>query len=184
LKCVCPREDLSRSAETILGQEFVEDILKQAKQNLKEDGSVAPMLFMRLQNGDNGILPLALPATHEEREDYFTAIGLTFLSAGKMIHEALLLSETWYVQADQNQRLPLDVAPSQHPKRREAITIVGRDAERTRYTMVVQVFGRDRHQRPVFEPLAVAEYNTIGGLASGPVGLLDHLFPRRSRVLN
>lgn len=177
-------ERLSQVADTILAQPFVEGILGHARQNLKKDGSLAPVLFLQFQDGDGGILPLDLSEIYEERQMYFAAIGRSFVSAGKSIAEALFLSETWYVEAEKNERLTLDVAPSKHPRRREAITIVGRDAPRTRYTMVVQTFGRDSHQRPVFEQVDVAEYNTFGNPTSGPVGLLDQLFPRRSSILN
>lgn len=177
-------EQISEGEESILAQELIENILRQARQNLKKDGALSPMLFLRFKEGERGIMPLDLPDTHEERELYFRAIGLSFLSAGKMIEEALFVSETWYVSVEKEQRLSLDVAPSKHPRRREAITIVGRDQPRSRYSMVIQPFGRDGHQKPVFESLAVAEYNTFGTLTSGPVGLLDHLFPKRSRVLH
>lgn len=177
-------EHLSAEAEPILAQAFVEGILKQAKQNLKRDGTLAPMLFLRFKEGEGGIMPLGLPDTHEERQLYFAVIGMSFLAAGKIIEEALFLSETWYVEAEKNERLTLDVAPSLHPRRREAITIVGRDAPRTRYTMVIQTFERDRHQQPVFGPPTLAEYNAFGTPTSGPVGLLDHLFSKRSRLVN
>lgn len=177
-------EQLSEGEDSILAQAFVEGILGQARQNLKKDGALSPMLFLRFKEGEGGIMPLDLPDTHEQRAALFAAIGTSFLSGGKMIEEALFLSETWYVETDEERRLSLDVAPSKHPKRREAITIVGRDAPRTRYTIVIQVFGRDRHQQPVFESPVVADYNVFGSPTSGPVGLLDHLFTRRSRVLN
>lgn len=177
-------EHLSNPEESILAQTFVEGILKQARENLRKDGAVAPILFLQFQGGEGGVLPLELPETHEERRLYFTAIGLAFLGEGTSIDEALFLSETWYVGAEKHERLTLDVAPSKHPHRREAITIVGRDAARSRYAMVILPFGRDAQQKPLFESLAVAEYNTFGILTSGPVGLLDYLFPKRSRILH
>jgi|SRR5581483_4135158 len=177
-------EHLSEDEPSILSQEFAEGILRQAKQNLKKDGALSPMLFLQFKEGEGGIVPLDLPDTHEERAEYFAVIGATFQSQGKVIEEALFLSDTWYVSAEGEGRLSLDVAPSKHPKRREAITIIGRDAQRTRYTMVVQVYGRDRQHQPVFEPPALAEYNIFGTPTSGPVGLLDHLFAKRSRLLN
>ncbi len=177
-------EMIAEGEESILAQSFIEGILKQAKQNLKNDGALAPFLFLHFKDGERGIMPLDLPETHVGRQLYFAAIGFAFLSEGKMLEETVFLSETWYVEGDEKRRLSFDVAPSQHPQRREAITIVGRDAPRTRYTIVIQPFGRDSHQQPMFQPLAVAEYNTFGTLTSGPVGLVDHLFPKRSRLLH
>src|SRR5689334_22933503 len=111
-----PGEHISQNDESILSQGFVNGILMQAQNNLKRDGSLVPVLFFTFHEGDGGIMPLNLPDTHEERADYFTALGSTFVAAGKRIEEALFLSETWYVGAEANERLNLDVAPSQHPK--------------------------------------------------------------------
>src|SRR5581483_4268581 len=151
------KEQLSDEEESILTQAFVEDILEQARQTLKRDGALTPILFLRFQDRTGGILLLDLPETHGARAAHFAAIGQAFLAMGKILDEVLFLSETWYVMGDQNERLSLDVAPSQHPKRREAITILGRDAPRTRYTMVMQPFGRDRYNQPVFDEPAIGE---------------------------
>lgn len=177
-------EHISEGEESILGQEFVEGILNQARRNLEKDGSLVPVLFLLFKGGERGILPLALPETTAERQAYFRAIGLAFQSTRKPIAEALMVSETWYVAVDKDKPLSLDVRPSQHPKRREAITVMGRDAERSRYTAVIQLFHRDRHRHPVFEPITEADYNAFVTPGTGPVGLLDDLFPKRSRLLN
>lgn len=169
---------------SILGQQFVEFILEGARHNLQKDGSLAPMLFFEFKNGEQGILPLTLPATVEERQDYFRAIGISLSAAGKAIDQALFLCETWYVESEEGKRLALDVPPRRHPNRRQAITVMGRDAERTRYTAVIQLFHRDRQQRPVFEPITQADYDAFITPGTGPVGLIDHLFPNRSRLLN
>lgn len=178
------KEDEPQEPESILGQKFVEFILEGARQNLRKDSNLAPMLFLRFNSGERGILPLALPGTVEERQDYFRAIGISLSAADKSIEEALFLSETWYVETKEGKRLALDVRPSQHPKRREAITVMGRDAERTRYTAVIQLFHRDRQQHPVFEPITEAGYDAFVTPGAGPVGLIDQLFPKRQRLLN
>lgn len=178
------KEDESQELGSILGQKFVEFILEGARQNLLKDSNLAPMLFLRFKSGERGILPLALPSTVEERQEYFRAMGVSFATTGKAIDQALFLCETWYVETEEGKQLNLAVPPSRHPKRREAITVMGRDAERTRYTAVIQLFHRDRHQRPVFEPITEADYNAFVTPGTGPVGLIDHLFPKRSRLVN
>jgi hypothetical protein len=168
----------NRSNEgSILAREFVDRILWGAQENLSKDGALAPVLFVRFQSREGAIAPLSLPATTEEKEAYFAALGLSFRQTGRTIREALFLSETWYVAAEEGSPLNLDIAPSQHPSRQEAITLVGRNAERTRHTMLVQTFSRDRHNRPVMGQIEVAEYNATTEKGSGPVGLLDYLFP-------
>jgi hypothetical protein len=168
--------------ESILSQEFVEMVLATAKENLKKDGSLAPVLFLRFRGGAHAIAQLlSLPSTTEEKEAYFATLGRGLQQAGHVLDEAVFVSESWYVAAEKGERLKLDVAPSQHPKRKEAITIVGRNAARTHFTMVVQTFGRDRRNQPVFGPLDIAEYNVSADKGPYPTGLLDHLFPRRIR---
>ncbi len=166
--------------ESILLQGFVEAVLTMAQENLRRHGALAPVLFVRFQGGEQAIAPLDLPATTEEKEAYLAALGLSFRQTGRVAEEALFVSETWYVAAEPGQRLNLDVAPGRHPRRQEAIAIVGRNAEHTRHTMVIQTFGRDRAHRPVLGRIEVAEYNAWSEPGSGPVGLLDHLFPRRT----
>jgi hypothetical protein len=167
------------SGESILAKEFISSILSHAKENLERDRALAPILFLRFQNGDHGIVPLELPKTTEEKEAYFKALGGAFRQAGRSIWEAVFVSETWFVAAEKGATLSFDVAPSRHPRRKEAITLVGGNAERTRFSMVVQPFSRDRRNRPVLERIAIEEYNVSATEGYKPVGLLDHLFPGR-----
>src|SRR5581483_10273266 len=115
-----------------------------------KEGALIPGLFLRFKDGRSQILPLDLREIVAARQIYFAVIGLTFHRQGKKIHEALFLDEILYVEAGKNRRLSLDIATNLHPKHREAIVIVGHNAPRTRYTMVVQPFWRDRDQQPVF----------------------------------
>lgn len=83
--------------DSILTRDFVRGMLKSARVNLKKDGFLQPVLFLRLQSGERGIMPLELPNTHEEQELYFTSLGVSMEGTGREIDEALFLSETWYV---------------------------------------------------------------------------------------
>lgn len=156
-------------------------MLRQARLNLLRDGSLAPVLFVQFQNHEKGVLPLELPTDPEEKPEYFAIIGLVFASAGKQLNEALMLSETWYVSREEDAALTLEVRPSEHPQRKEAISMMGRNAQRTRYTFVVQPFGRDTRQRPVMERVAIAEYNIAQTAGVAAVGVLDYLFPHRTK---
>ncbi len=169
-----PRKEASQKSESILAQEFVEPILAEAKEYLKTHGRLDPApLFLRLESGEQVVIRLMLPRTHEEKQLIFNDLGLSLRQAGHRIREALLVSEVWYVASKEE---TLDTAPSQHPNRREAIAILGRDNQGTRFTSVLQPFGRDSQNRPIFEPAAVAEYNQSAEAGSHPVGLVDHLF--------
>ncbi len=164
--------------ESILTQTFVRGILASARENLRKDGFLVPVLFLRLRSGDRGMLPLLnLPATHEEKGMYFAGLGLLIEQAGEQLAEAVMVSESWYVSQTDAQAF-LDVSPSQHPNRKEAIVVVGRDATKTRQAHVIQPFTRDRQNRPVFLAIDVEEYPTAEEPSeTQAVGLLDYLFP-------
>jgi len=170
-----PSKEASPSGESILAQEFVETILTAAQENLKEHGYLSPVLFLHLESGERLVSILPLPDTPEEKQMYFTDLGLAIRQAGQRIHEAVFASEAWYVEVKEESDA-FNVAPSQHPERREAITIVGRDALRTRFTFLVQPFSRDSQNQPVFEPVEMTRYNVPADEDYQPVGLIDHLF--------
>lgn len=153
--------------------------MKGASENLRKDGFLQSVLFLRLQSGERGILPLELPNTHEEKEIYFARLGISIEGAGKAIDEALFLSESWYVSQDDAQGFP-NLSPSQHPNRREAIIVVGRNALETRQAFVIQTFDRDAQNRPVLGEVEVEEYqDEESRIDKRAVGLLDYLFPPR-----
>lgn len=174
------KESHAALPESILEQRVVEPILEAARENVQRDGSLVPVLFLRFQEAEASIFPVELPDTTEEKYAYFGDLGLAFVSMGKRLEEALFLSETWYLSSDVEPQLHPEVRPSQHPRRREAISLVGRNAERTRFTFVIEPFHREGKQRWVFEKRAVEAYNASVAGGIGPVGLLDALFPRRT----
>jgi len=104
----------------------------------------------------------------------FQALGKTIRSQKGAIKEAVLLCETWMVNA---QEVPdaTKYMPSQHPCRYEAIVLMGRNADKTRSVSVIQKFTRDEHNAPVWsEPqVSIREAHTKGLVAKG---LLDALF--------
>ena len=84
--------------ETILSQDFVDAIMQGARENLVAHGSLTTTLFLRLGNGERGLIPLSLPPTHAEKRIYFTFLGLSFHETGRRIREAVLLSESWFIE--------------------------------------------------------------------------------------
>ena len=174
-----PRTEANDTRESILAKEIVETILRGAQENLRRDGSASPVLFLRLESGEKGAIALALPETPSAKAAHFNPMGQVFQRVGIRIHEALFVSESWYVSAKKDKGIAIDVRPSQHPDRKEAIVIVGRNAKRTRHTVVIQPFSRDIELMPVFEEITIAEFNKrpedLKSLP--PTGLLDYLFP-------
>ena len=94
---------------------------------------------------------------------------------GRHVQEAILVAESWYVgkpDIDAN----LEVAPSQHPDRKEAITLVGRNATESRSVYAIQPFSRDEQNKPVFEALELDQFDGSAPTEYYSTGLLDYLF--------
>jgi hypothetical protein len=163
---------------SILTRDFVRGILRGAQQNLVHDGGLAPVLFLHMDNGESGMFALDLPPTHDEKAKYFAGLRFVIEHAGRRIDEALFVSESWYVSKKEGRELSTEIRPSEHPNRKEAIVLVGRDAEGTRQTLLVQTFTRDIQNRPVFGEVAVEEYHGPESRTDTRAsGLLDYLFP-------
>jgi hypothetical protein len=137
------------------------------------------MCFLGFASGEVTAIPLSTLGpgdTFEERQQAMRRLRQQVSAAGAVIREAVMLLETWYLDAkDAGTRLKT-VAPSQHRARKEAIVIVGRDANQTRTTMVMQPFSRDADKRLVWGAPPVAYYNQPPGKDHHFTGLLDYLF--------
>lgn len=153
---------------SIVTQEHFEGIVRIAKENLIKDGSLVPVLFVRLDSGTMEVGALDLPHSADERRAYLFGVGRTLREKGKVIDEAVLVMEGWFVEADKAVS-PLSVPPSQHPQRQEAIVVIGRDAKKTRLISLIQPFGRNDQHEPIWGQVKV-----IDGMRA--VGLLDALF--------
>ena len=171
-----PENHPANKPETILSRDFVDAIMLGARENLAAQGSLDTTLFLRLDNGEQGMVPLSLPPTHDEKRLYFTFLGLSIMESGRQIQEAVLVSESWYVEAPQDAPIP-SKSPGEHPDRKEAITLMGRDASAQHFVFAIQPFHRDSQDDPVFEPLAIEQFDAQPDRGYFATGLLDNLFP-------
>ena len=160
---------------SILAKAVVDAHLRTARQNLERDGFLQPALFLHLAGDQTLVMPLSLPKTSEQKASYFLHIGRYLVERGLVPSEALLLSESWWV-AVQEAPAALEIPPSEHPSRRQAIILIGRSADNRRYAQVVQPYTRDAHKRPVWQPVQFAVYEEDKTAEFSSVGLLDYLF--------
>jgi hypothetical protein len=163
------------NSRSVLMKESVDQILASARKNLEVCGYLAPVLIIRLTNGELNLIPLQLPQTSEEKQTYFRAIGISLRRSGKLVQEALMLSEGWFVQAEKSPE-SWNIIPSQHPDRKEAITAVGCNRDGTRHTSVIQPYTRSNPGKFSWESPAITLYNKPVERGSFPVGLLEYLF--------
>ncbi|MBC8335713.1 MAG: hypothetical protein ISR59_02380 [Anaerolineales bacterium] len=138
-------------------------------------GGLPTTLFVLLDNGDRVLIPLSIPGTHEEKCAYFGLLGFSILDLGRQVQEAILVAESWYVGKPEIDA-HLEVAPSQHPNRKEAISLVGRNSTGLQSVYAIQPFSRDAQNKPVFEPLELDQFDGSAPTEYYSTGLLDYLF--------
>lgn len=160
--------------DSILSRDTIETILQGARENLASHGSLVATLFLKLDDGEHAIVPLSIPETPEEKQMYFTLLGLSIRDNGHDINEAILISESWYV-APLDEKYP-DLAPSKHPNRKDAVTLAGRDNLGLRYVFAIQPFRRDEGNQPIFEELDLHHFGEDIDKNLYSTGLLDYLF--------
>ena len=177
------RNEPLRNRETILTQDFVALILQDAREHLRKYDGFPTSLFALMNNGKRILYPLSLPETHDEKCAYFGLLGFSIRDEGRQVREAILVAESWYV-GDPEVDSHLELAPSQHPNRKEAITLVGRDSAGLRTVFAIQPFSRDSQNKPIFEPLELDQCAGTAPTEYYSTGLLDYLFFPAGRRLH
>lgn len=160
-------------SSSLLTQRAVDPILAIARHNLEADGRLLPVLFVRFRDGRQSLLPLELSANPNAKRRHLEALGHALNRNG--VAEALFLGEGWCVDA-RTAPDALKVRPSRHPCRQEAIALVGRNRPNTRHTCVLQPFGRDSQNKPVWQSPLRAVYDQEVTRDTQASGLLDWFF--------
>lgn len=150
------------------------DLLEVGRKNLEEAGYLQPMLFIQLSNGEGIVTPLKMPDESNKKYRMFYALGKQIRSKFGSIQNSVTLLETWAVYANEAPDA-MKYPPSQHPCRREAIVLIGRNADKSRSAIVIQTFTRDEHNAPVWsEPkVMISDSGEEGVVAEG---FIDALF--------
>lgn len=151
-------------------------LLAIAQRKLEQADMLAPVLLLHYASGRRDQLDLSLPDTYEQKKHFFTRIGEHIRETRGVFTEAVLLMESWFVNA-QEASGALHMQPSRHPSRQEAIVLVGRNTDNSRQSCVVQPFTRDASNKPVWSGASpIAQYNQPVSTGNRAEGLLDFLF--------
>ena len=154
--------------KSILVQSFVDKKLEVARQKFEQNGFLQAVMCVRIA-GDNTLeMSLMMPDTFEKKAKYLWDIGYYLHERGLQPSEAVMVSGISYIPADQ--------PPSDNPSWHEAIVAIGRNADDSRYTRVAQPFTRDKHNRPIWQVIPMAEYDVQQTPENGSIGILDCLF--------
>jgi hypothetical protein len=163
----------SQSKSFLLEKATLLTLLGDGRRDIEGTGSLQPLLFIELSNGEGLVSSLEMPDDTEIKYRMFQVIGNDIREKNGTIKDAVLLSETWIVMANEAPDAT-KYMPSQHPCRQEAIVVIGRNADKTRSALVIQTFTRDEHNAPVWSEPRVIISDSPQDLAAK--GLLDALF--------
>jgi hypothetical protein len=166
---------MSNKAQSILAKSSIDAWLREAKANLKNYGHLVPVLFVKFANRQVipvGLLDLPSTDSHQLKQMLMTLVGQKLRAENGDIEEAVMIVEGWFVKEPGMQR----IAPSKHPRRQEAICILGRNARKTCTSSVVQPFTRGKQNQPVWSKIPLAVYNESAVDNPTPMGLIDDLF--------
>ena len=156
------------SNKSILTKGELESILSEVRHHVSNCNLIS-VLFMNTKSGERVVCQLSdLPSTPEEKRQYFMSIGASFRQNGTVVQEVIFACESWYVKVVNSS--PIDVLPSEHPERQEAVVLVGRNADNTHSAYLIQPFTRNEDGGPVWQPVM---FNIDKQVATG---LLDWFF--------
>jgi hypothetical protein len=161
---------------SILVKDEINHLLRVACEGAEQYGGFKTDLFVLTTDARRFWFPLPpLPARRKERAPYFLDIGTELYRNGWVPAEAVFLTAGWRV-VGQKGLAAIDFAPSAGPSLEQALVAIGRSADNRRYTHVVQPFTLDKHNRLVWQAMAIADYDQPQTPGSGSTGLLDYLF--------
>jgi len=160
---------------SVLSQDFIENMLRIAQENLARDGSLLTIVFLKLDDGRVSFTGIPMPEMYEDRRSVMQNLRQQVRDRGEDIREALVLMHSWFV-GGADAAGGLHMPPSQHPHRQEAIIAIGRNAEHSRASMVVQPYERKEAGSFVWVAPVVAQYDLPTDESNQVVGLVDDLF--------
>ena len=74
-----------KDQKSILASDIVDNILENARENLNK-GQLNATLFVRLENGERGVVPLCMPGDFQEKQNYFQWMMLSSVKRGNHGH--------------------------------------------------------------------------------------------------
>lgn len=160
---------------SVLSQDFIENMLRIARENLESERTLLTIVFLKLDDGRVSFTGIPMPEIYEDRRRVMQNLRQQIRGRGEDIREALVLMNSWFVDGE-DATGGLDMAPSQHPRRQEAIIAIGRNAEHSRASMVVQPYEQNETGRYDWRTPVVAQYDLPTDASNQVVGLVDDLF--------
>ena len=160
---------------TVLEREVLNPLLNTARKSLERDFFIIPFLLVQAKAPNPHLVPLDVLQKGEQRKNHLMQVGDAFRQHGQPIQAAVMLTEIRIVHGH-DVRTAQALSADQIRDNQYAIHLIGRDADYTRLTHVVQPFVWLESKRAVWGECLHAVYNEPVQTAGQPTGLLDYLF--------
>jgi hypothetical protein len=160
--------------KSILSKTYIQRLLIESYQNMCWHIEIEPRLVMQTKTGETSPLLLQIPQDAKAKHMYMYAVGVTFAEVIGMPTAALLISDSWYVDASKAPQA-MSIPPSQHPARQNAIIVAGRTADNLVHSMVVHPYTIEQC-RVVFDKTAHEVYEEKRGIEDTSSSILDAFF--------
>lgn len=161
-------------SDSILAQGFLDQMLAIARQNLERDGGLTTVVFLRFEDRVVHVMDVDLPETADARFRAIRRLGRQLRCHGQL-QEAVMVMDSWYV-AGADGADGLHTPPSQHSRGQQAILAVGRNADNSRMSLVVQPYQPDEPKGWLWPKPVITHYDQPADAANRVEGLLDDLF--------
>jgi hypothetical protein len=161
-------------SDSILAQGFIDQMMAIARQNLERDGRLTTVIFLRFEDRVIHVVNVDLPETADERYTAIRRLGRQLRCHGQL-QEAVMLMDSWYV-AGEDMAEGLPTLPSRHHDRQQAILAVGRNADNSRMSLVVQPYRTDEPKGWIWPKPVITYYDQPADDTNRAEGLLDDLF--------
>ncbi|KKR27902.1 MAG: hypothetical protein UT61_C0062G0002 [Candidatus Woesebacteria bacterium GW2011_GWA1_39_8] len=144
--------------------------LETAKINLEKDLYLVPIVVVNDMHGKGAMIVAQFPKNIDSigKTMGFRQIAKTLKKKGITPYEAVFIAEGWVAEVKKDENV-FKYAPSEHPNRREAITITARNSDNSQNVLIMQFFEK-ADGKIDFKELKVS------GAKDRGEGLLDYLF--------
>jgi hypothetical protein len=139
---------------TILDEASIWSAQRAAQQVLEKDRFLGPILRLLLEDGSQAFVSFVnLPGDPDEKYAALQQVGMTVAQMHGAFSEAVFVSEAWMVVVPTDKLLDLSKRPSQDPKRKEVLIVVGKNVSGSISKLIIQPFSHDEQKIKWGEPI-------------------------------
>lgn len=168
-----PKNKITEKNDSLLSEESIKRHIEFAQEVLENQGYLSVQLVFHFHSGEKASVIIEKNLSEpDEKRAAIQALGQQLRARHGGIREVIFISESWIT----NSSIPDadKIRPSQHPARREAIIVAGRNEDNSCFALATQFFSREGEDELVWHEIVVHQCDEGDGQVFG--GILDYLF--------